>query len=137
MKLKVYMISQDDNKFVCYYPAAIFFALQPNETVVLISDNKVYIERWVEEGRTENNGDATDYYRYYNEILIKDYAGAWKQPNDRTKAYGDEKEDFAVSTDFHILFKILIYFGSRFSITGYPTGVYRQYSMDLEGGELL
>lgn len=70
----VHIISQY-NEFVSYYPESFSFPLQPNETVTLIDDGKVYIEAWIEEGWDEENDCATDKYEYYNKIIIKDFFG--------------------------------------------------------------
>ena len=43
--------------------------------VVLIEDEKVYLEEWVEEGWDEEKDCATDAYQYYNKIIIKNFEG--------------------------------------------------------------
>ena len=45
------------------------------EAVVLITDDRVYIEAWVEEGWDEENECATDDYKCYDKVIIKDYLG--------------------------------------------------------------
>ena len=59
----------------CYYPEKISFSLEGSETVVLLTNDRVYIEKWIEEGWDEENDCATDEYKYYDKVLIKDYAG--------------------------------------------------------------
>ena len=72
----LHIISQgSEDGFRCYYPTKITFQLDDRESVVLISKDKVYIEKWIEEGWDEENNCATDQYKYYNEIIVKDFAG--------------------------------------------------------------
>lgn len=72
----LYIVSQEqEDGFHCYYPDKISFPLQEQESVIFIEDGKVYIEAWVEEGWDEENDCATDEYKYYNRIIIKDFAG--------------------------------------------------------------
>ncbi len=72
----LHIISQDsDNRFRCYYPIKIAFSLGKTEYVVLIDHNKVYIEKWTEEGWDGENNCRTDQYKYYEEIIVKDYKG--------------------------------------------------------------
>lgn len=72
----LFVISQDnEDGFRCYYPEKISFPLQEQETVILIEDGKVYLEKWIEEGWDKENDCATDTYQYYNKIIIKDFAG--------------------------------------------------------------
>ena len=72
----LYIVSQErEDGFHCYYPDKISFPLQEQESVIFIEDGNVYIEAWVEEGWDEENDCATDGYKYYNRIIIKDFAG--------------------------------------------------------------
>ena len=72
----LYIISQDSEEgFQCYYPDKISFPLNEHESVILIENGKVYLETWVEEGWDDKNDRATDAYKYYNRIIIKDFAG--------------------------------------------------------------
>lgn len=71
---KIHVISQDEI-FRCYYPEQFSFALDPHETVCFIEEGKVYIEAWVEEGWDDENECATDEYRYYDKVIIKDFDG--------------------------------------------------------------
>ncbi|WP_461868043.1 hypothetical protein [Faecalimonas sp.] len=72
----LYVISQDaEDGFCCYYPNKISFPLNERESVVLIDDDKIYIERWIEEGWDEENNCRTDKYKYYTEIVVKDFLG--------------------------------------------------------------
>ncbi|MCR5719557.1 MAG: hypothetical protein K6F84_03235 [Lachnospiraceae bacterium] len=73
---KVHVISQgDQNGFRCYYPERISFPMEGPETVVFITDDRVYIEAWVEEGWDDENDCATDDYKFYNKVIIKDFEG--------------------------------------------------------------
>ncbi len=70
----VHIVSQDEN-FECYYPEKISFTAAGNETAVLIEDRKIYFEAWIEEGWDEEKNCATDQYKYYNRIIVRDYMG--------------------------------------------------------------
>lgn len=72
----LYVISQDEEDgFRCYYPKKIAFPLNERESVVLIDDDKIYIETWIEEGWDEENNCRTDKYKYYTEMVVKDFVG--------------------------------------------------------------
>ena len=71
---QVHIIS-DDDEFVCYYPERISFPVQAKETVRMIADHKVYLETWVEEGWDDEKDQATDAYKYYEKVIVKDYEG--------------------------------------------------------------
>jgi hypothetical protein len=72
----LYIISQKSEEgFQCYYPTKISFPLNEHESVILIEDGQVYLEEWVEEGWDDENDCATDTYKYYSRIIIKDFAG--------------------------------------------------------------
>ena len=72
----IHIISQgDEDDFHCYYPEKILFPLGENESVILIADDKVYLEKWIEEGWDEENDCRTDQYKYYNEIVVRDFTG--------------------------------------------------------------
>lgn len=70
----VHVISQNET-FRCYYPEPMSFPLKPNETVCFMENGRVYIEAWVEEGWDDENDRATDEYKYYNKIVVKDFKG--------------------------------------------------------------
>jgi len=70
----VHIISQEDN-FECYYPEKISFPIANNEAVVLIEEGKIYFQAWVEEGWDEEKECATDRYKFYDKVIIKDYNG--------------------------------------------------------------
>lgn len=40
-----------------------------------MTDDKIYIEAWVEEGWDELNKCAGKDYKYYTKIIVKDYEG--------------------------------------------------------------
>ena len=46
-----------------------------NESVALIDNGKVYIDAWIEEGWDDENDCATDDYKYYGKVIIKDFQG--------------------------------------------------------------
>jgi hypothetical protein len=71
----VHLISQDNNVFNCYYPEKFSFKLQPNESVSVISDGKVYLEAWIEEGWDDENDRASEDYKYYDKVIVKDFEG--------------------------------------------------------------
>ena len=72
---KVHVISQNGALFRCYYPDEISFPLESNETVELVTDDRVYVEKWIEEGWDEENNCATDEYKFYDKVLVKDHTG--------------------------------------------------------------
>ena len=37
--------------------------------------DRVYIEAWIEEGWDDENNCGTDDYKYYDKIIVKDFAG--------------------------------------------------------------
>lgn len=68
----VHIISQDQ-KISCYYPEPFECPLALNESLVFIENDRLYFSAWVEEG-VENN-IATDRYKYYEKLIIKDLQG--------------------------------------------------------------
>ena len=70
----VHIISQED-RFECYYPEKISFPIGGNEAVIFIEDDKIYFQAWVEEGWDEEKNCATDKYKFYEKIIIKDFEG--------------------------------------------------------------
>ena len=70
----VNIISGDD-EFVCYYPSKFKFKLPSNEQVILIDEEKVYINTWIEEDFDEENNCAGDNYKYYEKLVIRDFWG--------------------------------------------------------------
>ena len=70
----VHIISQQDN-FECYYPERISFPVGGNEHAIFMYEGKIYFEAWIEEGWDDEKGCATDKYKYYNKVVIKDYNG--------------------------------------------------------------
>ena len=69
---KVHIISQDES-LVCYYPEVFEIKLEPNESVLCINDDRIYINAWIEEG--VENDEITNDYSYYDKIRIKDKKG--------------------------------------------------------------
>ena len=70
----VHIISQDD-RFECYYPEKISFPMDGREHVMFMEDGKIYLEFWVEEGWDTEKWCATDSYKYYDKVVVKDHAG--------------------------------------------------------------
>ncbi|MBO4494271.1 MAG: hypothetical protein J5752_00265 [Clostridiales bacterium] len=71
---KVHIISHDE-KVHGYYPEEFAFDLEPNETVELIADGKVYVEAWIEEGWDCENDCPNGDYRFYHKLIAKDFEG--------------------------------------------------------------
>ena len=72
---EVHVLSQNGEMAECYYPERFTMALTPHQTVVLIEDGKVYLEEWVEEGWDAEQDRATDHYKYYHKVIVKDTDG--------------------------------------------------------------
>ncbi len=70
----VHIISQRD-RFTCYWPEQFSFALRPEETAVYMEDGRILVEAWTEEGWDTANGRASDTYRFYSRVIIKDQTG--------------------------------------------------------------
>lgn len=70
----VHIVSEND-EFVCYYPEHFRFAKEVNEDVSIIADGKVYFSAWVEEGWDDENDCAAEDYKYYEKVIVKDFAG--------------------------------------------------------------
>lgn len=70
----VHIISQQDN-FECYYPERISFPVAGNESAIFMDEGKIYFEVWIEEGWDDEKGCATDKYKCYDKVIIKDYKG--------------------------------------------------------------
>ena len=71
---KVHIASQEDD-FCCYYPESFSFEMGENESAVLILDGKVYCQEWVEEGWDEENNCAKENYKYYDNLIVRDFEG--------------------------------------------------------------
>lgn len=70
----VHIISQQDS-FACCYPEKISFPVGVNEHAIFMGDGKIYFEAWVEEGWDDEKGCATDQYKYYNKVIVRNYEG--------------------------------------------------------------
>lgn len=68
----VHITSQDES-FVCYYSEAFEIKLEPNEAVLCIHGDRIYISIWIEEG-VEKYEIIND-YSYYEKIRNKDKTG--------------------------------------------------------------
>ncbi|RGW18340.1 hypothetical protein DWY28_16045 [Ruminococcus sp. AF24-32LB] len=70
----IYITSEDD-EFVSYYPESFRFPTTLNESVRMIVDGKVYLSAWVEEGWDDDNNCATEEYKYYEKMIVRDFKG--------------------------------------------------------------
>ena len=70
----VHIVSQED-RFECYYPQRISFPKKVNESTAFIEDGKIYFNAWIEEGWNDEKNCATEEYKYYNKVIIRDYEG--------------------------------------------------------------
>lgn len=70
----VYIASEGD-EFVCYYPKKFRFSENSNESVSTIADGKVYLSAWIEEGWDNENDCATEEYKYYEKVIVRDFNG--------------------------------------------------------------
>lgn len=70
----VYIIS-GNNELVCYYPESFSFSINSNEGIMMIADRKVYLSAWEEEGWDNENNRATEEYKYYEKVIVKDFNG--------------------------------------------------------------
>ena len=68
-------ITSQDEEFICYYPEKFSFKMDPHESAILISDGKVYLNRWIEEGWDYENNRGTDEYKLYDMLVIRDFNG--------------------------------------------------------------
>lgn len=71
----VHVFSQNDERFECYYPKRFSFELERHQSVALIDGDRIYLEEWVEEGWDSENDRATEDYKYYHKVIVKDPAG--------------------------------------------------------------
>ncbi|MBP2015176.1 hypothetical protein [Anaerococcus degeneri] len=69
----LHLISQDSESLEIYYPYSKTLSLEANESVILIDDDKVYINRWIEEGWDDEKNIASEDYSYYDKLIIKDF----------------------------------------------------------------
>lgn len=70
----VHIISQDE-ELVCYYPRRFHFKMDPQENVLTIDDNKVYLSKWIENGWDDFNDCASENYEYYEKVVVRDFKG--------------------------------------------------------------
>ena len=69
----LHLVSQDSDSLEIYYPYRETLKLEANESVILIDDGKVYINRWIEEVWDDEKDRAGEDYRYYDKLIIKDF----------------------------------------------------------------
>ena len=72
---KLHVTSQNHDTFVCYYPERFAFSLGVHETAVFIDDDKVYLENWIEEGWDSENDRPGEDYRFYDEVIVRNFQG--------------------------------------------------------------
>lgn len=72
---KVHVISHDGDKFCCYYPEKLSLTLRDHEAVLLMTEDKIISEEWIEEGWDDEKDCATDSYRLYYKVIIRDFDG--------------------------------------------------------------
>ena len=70
----VHIISQDE-ELVCYYPRKFHFKMDPQENVLTIDDNKMYLSKWIENGWDDFNDCASENYEYYEKVVVRDLKG--------------------------------------------------------------
>lgn len=59
--------------FISYYPRKFSINMKPDQSVLYIDKDKIYINQWIEEGL---EGDTiTNDYKYYEKLLILDLFG--------------------------------------------------------------
>ena len=68
----VHITSQAES-FICYYPETFEIKLEPNESVLCIDGDRIYINAWIEEGIEHD--ELTTNYSYYEKIRMKDKKG--------------------------------------------------------------
>ena len=68
----LHLISQDSENLEIYYPYRKTIKLAGSESVLLIDDGKVYINRWIEEGWDDEKDRAGEDYSYYDKLIVKD-----------------------------------------------------------------
>ena len=71
----VYVFNQDGAVFNCIYPDRFSITLMPHQSVTFVEKDRVYIEEWIEEGWDDENNCATEDYRFYNKVIVKDFEG--------------------------------------------------------------
>ncbi len=72
---KVHVISHDGDKFCCYYPEKLSLTLRDHEAVLLMTEDEIISEEWIEEGWDDEKDCATDSYRLYYKVIIRDFDG--------------------------------------------------------------
>ncbi|WP_414053219.1 hypothetical protein ACMGE6_06675 [Macrococcus equi] len=68
----VHVVNQKED-FVCYYPESFALQLEDEETVVMMDEDKLYINQWIEE--EIDTGDEFPKYNYYDKLVIKNFEG--------------------------------------------------------------
>ena len=72
---KVRVISHDGDKFRCYYPEKLSLTLRNHEAVLLMTEDEIISEEWIEEGWDDEKDCTTDSYRLYYKVIIRDFDG--------------------------------------------------------------
>lgn len=73
MEGPIHLTMQDGEVFRSYYPRELEISLGDNESVMAIGEDRIYIDKWVEEGIVD---DMITYdYKYYNKFIVRDLRG--------------------------------------------------------------
>ena len=66
-------ICSSSNRFISYYPRKFSIDMKPDQSVLYIDKDRLYINQWIEEGI---EGDKiTNDYKYYEKLLVLDLDG--------------------------------------------------------------
>lgn len=71
----VNVVSENDERLVCYWPEAFTVPLGATETAVMIDRDRVWTEAWVEEGWDEEKDCPGPDYTFYNRVIARDFSG--------------------------------------------------------------
>lgn len=71
----MHVISHDGDKFCCYYPEKLSLTLRDHEAVLMMTEDEIISEEWIEEGWDDEKDCATDSYRLYYKVIIRDFDG--------------------------------------------------------------
>lgn len=66
-------ICSSSDRFISYYPRKFSIEMEPDQSVLYVDKDRLYINQWIEEGL---EGDAiTNDYKYYEKLLVMDLDG--------------------------------------------------------------
>lgn len=66
-------ICSSSDSFISYYPRNFSIDMKPDQSVLYVDKDRLYINQWIEEG-LEGDTITTD-YKYYEKLLILDLDG--------------------------------------------------------------